>query len=322
VDFDPQQHFTKPPPRYTEASLIKELEVQGIGRPSTYASILSVLQQRDYVLKMKTRLRPTELGMAVSDLLVANFPDILDPKFTARLEADLDRIAEGQVSWLDIMRGFYGPFAQELARAKGEMAPLRNLPTGLACPRCGRELWIRWGKAGYFLGCSAHPACDFTSDLERDAQGDLIVPPPSAPKTGAGLTGLSCPECGKELVVRKGRNGEFLGCSAYPKCRFTRNFTWGPEGNPVMVEPSSTGGEFPCPEPGCQGHLVRRRYRNKFFYGCSRYPQCTFTLNQAPIATPCPQCSFPWRRKKGKKIMCPRAACGYEEPAPAAAVSG
>ncbi|MGQ9687448.1 MAG: type I DNA topoisomerase [Desulfobaccales bacterium] len=322
VDFDPQQHFTKPPPRYTEASLIKELEVQGIGRPSTYASILSVLQQRDYVLKMKTRLRPTELGMAVSDLLVANFPDILDPKFTARLEADLDRIAEGEVSWLDVMRGFYGPFAQELERAKGEMAPLRNLPTGLACPQCRRELLIRWGKAGYFLGCSGHPDCDFTSDIERDAQGDLAIPDLKDSRGKTGPTDLPCPECGKELVVRRGRNGEFLGCSGYPKCRFTRNFTWGPDGNPVISAASSTGGEFPCPEPGCEGHLVRRRYRNKFFFGCSRYPQCTFTLNQDPVQFPCPQCSFPWRRKKGKKLLCPRPECGFEEPAPAeAAVS-
>jgi DNA topoisomerase I len=323
VDFDPQQHFTKPPPRYTEASLIKELEVQGIGRPSTYATILSVLQHRDYVLKIKTRLRPTEMGMAVSDLLVANFPDVMDPKFTARLEGDLDRIADGQVPWLEIMREFYGPFAQELAAAKGRMDRVKTLPTGLACPKCGQELWIRWGKAGEFLGCSAHPACDFTSDIERDAQGDIVPPVLSSSRGKAGPTGLDCPECGRELVVRRGRNGEFLGCSGYPKCRFTRNFTWGPDGKPVISETASTQGDFPCPEPNCQGTLVRRRSRRGIFYGCSQYPQCTFTLNQPPVETPCPQCSFPWLRKKGKKLVCPKPDCGHEEPAPAdAAVSG
>ncbi len=188
VDFDPQQHFTKPPPRYTEASLIKELEVQGIGRPSTYATILTNLQTRDYVLKIKTRLRPTELGMAVSDLLVASFPDIMNPTFTAHLEEDLDRIAEGQVPWLSMMKEFYGPFAQELKDAKDQMEFVKRLPTGIACPKCGQELLIRWGRTGEFLGCSAYPDCDFTTDIQRDAQGD-ILPPGPAGRRGFGPAG-------------------------------------------------------------------------------------------------------------------------------------
>jgi DNA topoisomerase-1 len=147
-DFDPQQHFTKPPPRFTEASLIKELEVQGIGRPSTYATILTNLQDRLYVLKEKAALRPTEMGLVVSDLLVENFPDIMDPRFTAGLETDLDRVAEGQVPWQEVMKDFYGPFAQELEAAKGQMRRVKSVPTGLQCPECGTELVVRWGKNG------------------------------------------------------------------------------------------------------------------------------------------------------------------------------
>jgi DNA topoisomerase-1 len=332
VDFDPQQHFTKPPPRYTEASLIKELEVQGIGRPSTYATILSNLQTRDYVLKIKTRLRPTELGMAVSDLLVASFPDVMNPKFTAHLEENLDRIAEDEASWLEIMREFYAPFAQELKEAKTKMPAMRTLPSGFPCPKCGKELLIRWGRAGEFLGCSAYPACDFTQDMQRDPQGDIIPPvsptlagegPPGAAEPGKpGPTGLSCPDCGKELVVRRGRRGEFLGCSGYPKCRFTRDLTWGPDGKPVLAEPGEQSGGAPCPQEGCDGHLVKRRSRRGIFYGCSRYPKCSFTLNQPPVETPCPQCAFPWLRKKGKKLLCPKDSCDYEEPAPAHAAVG
>jgi DNA topoisomerase I len=330
IDFDPQQHFTKPPPRYTEASLIKELEVQGIGRPSTYATILSNLAHRDYVLKLRTRLRPTELGMSVSDLLVKYFPEIMDPKFTARLEEDLDRIAEGQEPWPDVLREFYGPFAQELKEAKKEMPPVKGVPTGFSCPKCQSELLVRWGRAGEFLGCSAYPKCDFTSDIERDGQGNIVPPQstpeePGAAKPGGkpGPTGLTCPECGKELVVRRGPKGEFLGCSGYPRCRFTQNFTWSPEGKPVPVEAKEQAGGLPCPQEGCPGHLVKRRSRRGWFYGCSSFPKCSFTLNQPPVETPCPQCGFPWLRKKGKKLVCPKPECDYEEAAPAdAAASG
>ena len=328
IDFDPQQHFTKPPPRYTEASLIKELEVQGIGRPSTYATILSNLLNRDYVLKIRTRLRPTELGMAVSDLLVENFPDIMNPKFTAHLEGDLDRIAEGEVSWIDIMREFYGPFDQELKEAKTKMPRIPGVPTGIPCPKCQKELLIRWGRAGEFLGCSAYPDCDFTSDIQRDNQGDIVPPakeqPGAASQGGkAAATGLTCPECGKELLVRRGPKGEFFGCSGYPRCRFTQNLAWSADGKPIPAESGETSSGPPCPQEGCTGHLVKRRSRRGFFYGCSRYPKCSFTLNHPPVETPCPQCQFPWLRKKGKKLLCPKDTCDYEEPAPAnAAVSG
>jgi len=252
-DFDPQQHFTKPPARYTEASLIKELEVQGIGRPSTYATILSNLQDRLYVAKEKYGLRPMEMGMVVSDLLVENFPDIMDPKFTARMETDLDRIAAGEVPWQGVMQGFYGPFAQELAAAKTQMRRVKSVPSGLKCPQCGAELVVRWGK-----------------------------------------------------------NGEFLGCSAFPKCNFTRNFTRDQQGQIILVEKTPETSAFPCPQEGCTGTLVKRRSRRGFFYGCNRYPDCKYLQNQAPVSQPCPKCRFPWLIKKGKKILCPRDECDYQ----------
>ncbi|MHB8066262.1 MAG: type I DNA topoisomerase [Desulfobaccales bacterium] len=254
-DFDPQRHFTKPPARYTEASLIKELEVQGIGRPSTYATILSNLQDRLYMAKEKYGLRPTEMGTVVSDLLVENFPDIMDPKFTARMEDDLDRIAEGKVPWQGVMREFYGPFAKDLETAKSQMRRVKSVPSGLECPQCGSELLVRWG-----------------------------------------------------------RNGEFLGCSAFPKCNFTRNFGRDQQGQIVLVEKTPETSNYPCPQDGCTGTLVKRRSRRGFFYGCNRYPECKCLQNQEPVERPCPQCQFPWLMKKGKKLLlCPRDECDYQE---------
>jgi DNA topoisomerase-1 len=336
-DFDPQQHFTKPPPRFTEASLIKELEVQGIGRPSTYATILTNLQDRLYVLKEKAALRPTEMGLVVSDLLVENFPDIMDPKFTAGMETELDRIAEGQVAWQETMRDFYGSFAQELAAAKGGMRRVKSVPTGLKCPDCGSELVVRWGKNGEFLGCSDYPKCGFTGDFTRDSQGRirLAAAEPAAALTPAGApapagtprpkspaTGLKCPTCGKDVVVRRGRMGEFLGCTGYPRCKWTKNFTRDAQGSPVPVDREPEALDFPCPREGCTGRLQKRRSRHGFFFGCSNYPECQFTLNQAPLEQPCPKCAFPWLIKKGKKILCPREECDYQETAPTDAASG
>ena len=332
-DFDPQQHFTKPPARYSEASLIKELEVQGIGRPSTYATILSNLQDRLYVLKEKAMLRPTEMGMVVSDLLVESFPEVMDPKFTAGLESDLDRIAADRVPWQQVLRDFYGPFRRELEGAKDGMRRVKSVPTGLACSQCGGELVVRWGKNGEFLGCSAYPQCGFTADFGHDARGQIVPQGTEAgaatsgevPAAGAapgGALGLKCPQCQKELVVRRGRMGEFLGCSAYPKCKFTQNFSRDAQG---QVVPLDRGAEaaYPCPRESCGGRLTRRRSRRGFFYGCSNYPKCDFTLNQAPVERPCPRCDFPWLMKKGKKILCPRDECGYEEStATAKAASG
>lgn len=259
-DFDPQQHFTKPPPRFNEASLIKELESRGIGRPSTYATILGNLQDRLYVVKERFGLRPTELGMVVNDLLVRSFPDIMDPKFTAHMETGLDRVALGEVPWLEVMREFYGPFNQELAAAKEQMPRVKSVPTDLTCPECGEPLVVRWGK-----------------------------------------------------------NGEFLGCKAYPKCRFTANFTKDPKGRLIMLPKGPEAESYPCPQEGCPGTLVRRRSRRGDFYGCSRYPDCRYLQNKPPVSQPCPQCDFPWLAQKGKKLLCPRQGCGFQEVAASAA---
>jgi DNA topoisomerase I len=332
-DFDPQQHFTKPPARFTEASLIKELEVQGIGRPSTYATILSNLQDRLYVVKEKATLSPTEMGLVVSDLLVENFPDIMDLKFTATMETDLDRVAEGRASWQQVMRDFYEPFARDLKEAKGGMRKVKSVPTELKCPDCGAELVVRWGKNGEFLGCSAYPKCGFTGDFSRDAKGKIVlqmeggaaVTGPAGegeaaaarPKTTA--TGLKCPKCGKDLIVRRGRMGEFLGCSGYPRCKFTQNFSRDAQGSPVPIDKEAETAAYPCPREGCSGGLLKRRSRRGIFYGCSNYPKCDFTLNQPPLEEPCPQCAFPWLMKKGKKVLCPRDECGYQQAAVAEA---
>ena len=316
-DFDPQQHFTKPPPRFTEASLIKELEVQGIGRPSTYATILSNLQDRDYVVKEKSTLWPTEMGLVVSDLLVENFPKVMDLKFTANMETDLDRVAEGQASWHQILRDFYGPFAQDLEAAKGGMRKVKSVPAGVRCPRCGAELVVRWGKNGEFLGCSAYPECGFTGDFSRDSRGRLVLKGEEAMAAagpGGAATGLKCPKCQKELVVRRGRLGEFLGCSGYPGCKFTQNFTRDPQGKPRPLDQGAeTTAAYRCPRKACTGSLVKRRSRRGIFYGCSNYPKCDFTLNQPPVEGPCPQCAFPWLMKKGKKILCPRDECAFQQ---------
>jgi DNA topoisomerase-1 len=260
-DVDPQRHFTKPPPRFTEASLIRELEVQGIGRPSTYATILSNLQDRNYVVKEKSGLRPTRLGMVVSDLLVENFPDIMDTRFTARMESDLDRIAEAELPWRQLLRDFYGPFSEQLERAKAAMPAVKRVPTGLSCPSCGAELVVRWGKNGEFVGCSAYPACTFTANFTVDARGQLVLLPPDS------------------------------------------------------------AGDLPCPQEGCSGTLVKRRSRRGAFYGCNRYPECRFLLNKEPVRQPCPECDFPWMAKKGRKLACPREACGYSETAMPEAVN-
>ena len=319
-DFDPQQHFTKPPPRFTEASLIKELEVQGIGRPSTYATILTNLQDRLYVLKEKAALRPTEMGLVVSDLLVENFPDIMDPKFTAGMETDLDRVAEGRVPWQEIMRDFYGAFAQELAAAKGGMRRVKSVPTGLKCPDCGAELVVRWGKNGEFLGCSDYPKCGFTGDFTRNSQGKIILqgaePAPGAAPAGgpAGKApprerpprASSAPNAAKTSCCAGAAWGNSWAAPAIPDAS-------GPvtlPGTPRATWRRWTGNrertDFPCPRDGCDGRLQKKRSRHGFFFGCSNYPKCDFTLNQAPLEQPCPQCQFPWLTKKGKKILCPR----------------
>ena len=252
----PSQHFTKPPARYTEGSLVKALEELGIGRPSTYAPTLQTVVQRGYVHREKGSLVPTELGTLVTRLLIEHFPKILDIQFTAMMEEQLDEIEEGKMDWISVLKEFYRPFAQTLSTAKVEMKK-EVVETDERCEKCGRPMVIKWGKAGQFLSCSGFPTCKNAKPIASERTGQEPV-----------KTDERCEKCGRPMAVKWGRGGQFLGCSGYPECK--------------NAKPISTG--IPCPQPGCDGHLVKRRARKggRFFYGCSRYPKCTFIANQLP----------------------------------------
>lgn len=255
----PRQHFTEPPRRYSEASLIKALEEKGIGRPSTYAVIISTLLERGYVEREGRQLRPTDLGRLVNDLLVEHFPEFVDVDFTAEMEDRLDEVSRGERPWQPVVQEFYGPLEQALARA--ERAPRATEATDQTCELCGRPMVIRWGRRGRFLSCSGFPECKNARPLEGEE-----APQPSEE---------ACPECGAPMLVKRGRYGPFLACSRYPECRGRKPFL------------ASTG--VACPR--CGGDLVERRSRRgRSFYGCSRYPDCDFTVWRRPLASPCPQC--------------------------------
>jgi DNA topoisomerase I len=288
LGLDPKQHFTQPPPHYTEASLVKLLEERGIGRPSTYAQIMSTIQERGYVRREKGTLYPTELGLHVTDFLVPLFPGIMDVEFTAQMEEDLDKIEEGKASWTTAIQQFYKRFEKELKEA-GKREPAA---TGHACPDCGKALLERWGKYGRFLACSGYPDCKFTQDLNGNGRGRAaeVVP------------GEVCEQCGKPMVIKEGRYGKFIACQGYPECRNTKPLTTG----------------IACPQEGCGGQLVERRSRRgKAYYACSNYPRCKFILWQRPVPEPCPKCAAPFlleRYARGKKLVkyCARDGCDYK----------
>jgi DNA topoisomerase-1 len=266
----PEQHFTQPPPRYTEASLVKTLEENGIGRPSTYAPTISTLVERGYVRLEDRRFFPEDIGMVVTDKLVEFFADILDVGFTARLEEELDDIAEGKANWVDVLNEFYEPFMRDMKVAGDEMEAPGPVPIGELCPKCpeeGREpgqLVEKLGRYGKFIGCENYPECTYTRELSGEERPE---PEP---------TGESCPECGRPLVLKRGRYGPFVGCSGYPDCKYIKK-----------EAPKSTG--VTCPQ--CtQGELVERRGRYGPFYSCGRYPECSFSVNQKPYPEPCPEC--------------------------------
>lgn len=291
LGLSPEQHFTKPPPRYTEASLVKELETKGIGRPSTYAQIISTLKERKYVVKEKGRFVPTELGRAVNALLVRVFPEIFEVGFTARMEENLDRVESGEEEWVKVVEEFYRTFSRTLKWAeehRGELKRSLQEETGERCPECGMPLVVKWGRYGRFLACTGFPECSYTRPLN---EGESPRP-----------TGEKCPECGSELVVKLGKYGKFLACSGYPKCRYSR--------------PLGTG--LSCPEPGCDGELIERRTKKgRTFYGCSRYPECSFAIWDRPVPQSCPKCGFSYllerRTKKGVRLSCPRCRAEMSE---------
>ena len=362
----PRQHFTQPPPRFTEATLVKELEENGIGRPSTYASILSTILDRDYVEKDKGRFFPTELGVLVNDLMVQSFGDIVDVGYTARMEGELDEIEEGRLNWIDALREFHGKFEIDLARAKLEMRNVKAeaIPTDQVCEKCGKPMVLKWGRFGQFLACSGYPECRNTREIgggTRDSGGPELA---LVAKTASGVATVAaepnpieteaepCEKCGRPMVLKRGRFGQFLACSGYPECKNTRRIQLSKEGKAeakadVLLDETCPRcsskmslkqgrfGEFtacsnypackyikmketgvPCPECGKGVVVERRSKRGKIFFGCDRYPDCSFVLWNRPIKRACPECARPYlvekvTKKDGRRLICEAEGCGY-----------
>jgi DNA topoisomerase-1 len=342
---EPEQHFTEPPPRFTEATLVKELEADGVGRPSTYASILSTIQEREYVKKEGGKFIPTELGMVVTDLLLESFNDLFDVTYTARMEAELDSIEEGKIDWRQSMAEFYERFEKDLSNAERNMTDIKRMerPTDLICEKCGKPLVIKWGKHGSFIACTGYPECTNTRELTVDL--------PDVDKADLGEQDATeyCENCGRPMVLKKGRFGQFFACSGYPDCKTTKQI--GGEQKKVdvpleekcpncgnhLVLKSGRFGEFtacsnyptckyvkqktigvPCPNCS-QGEIVERRSkRGKTFYGCNRYPECDFVAWGKPIPEKCPECGSSYMIEKylksGAFAQCPNPECKHKRP--------
>ena len=343
-EIHPDQHFTEPPPRYNEATLVKKLESDGVGRPSTYASILSTIQDREYVKKEGGKFLPTELGMVVTDLLLENFNDLFDVKYTARMEEELDEIEEGKLEWRSAMAEFYGRFQKDLQHAERHMTDIKRMekPTDLICEKCGKPMVIKWGKHGSFIACTGYPECTNTRELTVDL--------PDVDNTGLGEQDEAeyCENCGRPMVLKKGRFGQFYACSGYPDCKTTKQIGGEQRKDVPLEEPCpqcgnnlvkkyGRYGEFvACSNypkckyvkqktigvrcPNCsEGEVVERRSkRGKTFYGCNRYPDCDFVAWGKPISEKCPECGSSYLIEKylkaGPVAQCPNAECKYKHP--------
>ena len=344
----PEQHFTQPPPRFTEASLVKELEEKGIGRPSTYASILSVLQDREYVNKVERKFVPTDLGFLVTDLLMGSFADIMATEYTARMEELLDEIEEGRANYLTTIDEFYKKFSKDLEEAKEKMTNVKamEIATEEVCDKCGKPMVIKWGRFGHFLACSGYPECRNTREIQNYQDKDSADPD--------AFQDEECEKCGRAMVLKKGRYGQFLACSGYPDCKNTRRILRGKDGsletkkdqlldekcpkceNQLVIKHGRYGeftacSAYPdckfikqkevgvgCPKEDCQGQVVERRSRRgKLFYGCSEYPNCDFTSWYMPVTEPCPECGYPvlfqkTTKRDGPHLACTQEGCGYK----------
>jgi DNA topoisomerase-1 len=293
LGLEPRQHFTQPPPRYSEATLVKTLEENGVGRPSTYAATLSVIEDRKYVEKLEGRFKPSELGMVVNDLLVDRFPELIDVAFTARMEGELDRIEEGGVEWTKVMSDFYPKFSQDLEAAKKATGGVGvgDIQTDEKCDKCGLPMVIKWGRNGKFMSCSGYPGCKNAKPIpgtEGERTPQVEVP-----------TGEKCEKCGSEMVIKTGRFGPFMACSNYPACKNIKSVPTG----------------IKCPLDG--GDIVERRSKRGIFYGCSNYPDCKFTAWSKPINEKCPVCGASYMLKKTAKtgvttIYCNAEGCGHK----------
>lgn len=341
---DPEQHFTEPPPRFNEATLVKELESDGVGRPSTYASILSTIQEREYVKKEGGKFIPTELGMVVTDLLLESFNKLFDVKYTARMEEELDEIEDGKLDWRLAMADFYERFTKDLETAERTMTDIKRMekPTDIVCDKCGKPMVIKWGKHGSFIACTGYPECTNTRELTVDL--------PDVDK--ADLTEQDeqeyCENCGRPMVLKKGRFGTFYACSGYPDCKTTKQIGGAqrkdvpleekcPQCGNNLVQKFGRYGEFvacsnyptckfvkqntigvPCPNCS-EGQVVERRSkRGRTFYGCNRYPDCDFVAWGKPIAEKCPDCGSSYLIEKylksGPMAQCPNNECKYKRP--------
>lgn len=292
VDVAAEQHFTKPPPRYNDASLVQALEQYGIGRPSTYAPTVATVIDRKYVERRQRAFYPTELGKLVNALLVASFPDIFDVEFTAKVESQLDAVEEGRAEWTEVLDEFYRPFAADLARAATVMDAVRDEAaerTDVDCPKCGGKMEVRWGRFGKYLRCENYPDCSETMSFERDDDGKVIAVQPEA-------SGETCEKCGGAMVIKRGRYGEFLACDNYPACKNTR---------PIRKKVDAK-----CPL--CGGEVVERRgKRGRRFYGCDNYPECNFTANAVPVNEKCPACGAPYLLEGKRGRYCAKKGCNY-----------
>jgi DNA topoisomerase-1 len=293
----PEQHFTEPPPRYSEASLVKSLEEHGIGRPSTYASIISTLQSREYVEMDKKRFIPTDVGRIVNKFLTEHFTQYVDYDFTAHLEDDLDAISRGEMDWKKTMQAFWKPF-KKLVEDKDKSVDRKDVTheqLDEKCPKCGGDLAIRLGRRGRFVGCNNYPECDYTRNVGEDADAEPEV-----------IEGRKCPECNSDLIIRHGRYGKFIGCSSYPECRYIE----------PLEKPEDTGVQ--CPE--CkQGSMLKRKSRNgKIFFSCQRYPECKYAVWNLPLNEACPKCDWPMltlktTKRRGTEKVCPQKDCDFVE---------
>jgi len=290
----PSQHFTQPPPRYTEASLIKALEKEGIGRPSTYAPTMSTIQDRKYVEKdEQKKLRPTEIGMLVNDILVDHFPQVVDIQFTANMEENLDKIARGEETLVPVLQNFYDPFKENLMKKEKELTKkdLTEESTDETCEKCGRPMVIKMGRFGKFLACSGYPECKNTRPLQGDsAQGQV-----------SNETEEKCDVCGAPMQIKHGRFGKFLGCSRYPECKGIKRI-------------EKTIGTK-CPQCGKGEIIEKKSKRGKIFYACNQYPSCQFALWQKPTGEKCPECKslLVFAGRSGDKMMCSNKECEYNK---------
>jgi DNA topoisomerase-1 len=332
---DREQHFTQPPARYTEATLIKELEEKGIGRPSTYAPTISTIQERGYVRMESRAFVPTELGRDVNTLLVKHYPNILDIGFTAKMEDSLDKIEDGEAGYGKVMEDFYRTYNAEHIHAMENMGNIRaeQRPSGITCEVCSKDMLIKLGKNGYFLGCSGYPECKNTKEFDRDEAGKIRAVEANKPES----TGEVCEKCGSPMVMKRGRFGPFMACSNYPECKNTKRITKSEPtdrvcdkcGSPMVVRQGRFGpflacSAYPkcknimpyplglkCPMPGCTGEIVQQKSkRGKMFYSCS-VKGCTFISWTKPVTKSCPDCGSAFLLKKANRLECPNPECSH-----------